>query len=132
MRRVVLAVVATATGLVRLLPFKSHTLVPPTAAAAVSGSTSGSGAGSSGSSAQSGKTVKGKAVETRYGTVQVSVTLSGTKITKVTPLQLPQREQRSVEIANGAVPVLAQEALSAQNAQIDAVSGATYTSQGYI
>jgi uncharacterized protein with FMN-binding domain len=60
------------------------------------------------------------------------VTLTNGKITKVTALQLPSDRQRDVEIDNFAVPQLTQETLSAQSARIDSVSGATYTSDGYI
>jgi uncharacterized protein with FMN-binding domain len=60
------------------------------------------------------------------------VTLTDGKITKVTALQLPDGNQRDREINDFAVPQLTQEALSAQSARIDAVSGATYTSDGYI
>jgi uncharacterized protein with FMN-binding domain len=78
------------------------------------------------------KVVQGNAVDTRYGPVQVQVTLSGSTITDVAILQVPQREQRDVEINGYAVPILRQEALQAQNAKIDMVSGATYTSVAYL
>ena len=64
--------------------------------------------------------------------MQVQVTLTGSKITDVAILQVPQREQRDVEINSYAVPILQQEALQAQSAKIDMVSGATYTSVGYV
>jgi uncharacterized protein with FMN-binding domain len=78
------------------------------------------------------RTVQGDAVDTRYGPVQVSVVLAGTKITAINILQVPDQERRDVEINNFAVPVLNQEALAAQSSKIDMVSGATYTSQGYL
>jgi uncharacterized protein with FMN-binding domain len=78
------------------------------------------------------RTVQGDAVDTRYGAVQVAVTLSGKSITKITIVQIPQREPRDIEINNYAAPILTQEALQAQSANINMVSGATYTSQGYI
>ena len=76
--------------------------------------------------------IQGTAVDTRYGPVQVQVTLAGSKITDVAILQVPQREQRDVEINSYAVPILQQETLQAQSAKIDMVSGATYTSVGYL
>ncbi len=53
------------------------------------------------------------------------------RITDVKPLQLTNQGGRSVAISAGAVPILRTEALHAQSAKIDAVSGATYTSEGY-
>jgi uncharacterized protein with FMN-binding domain len=76
-------------------------------------------------------TVQGPVISTRYGDVQVQVTISGGAITDVTALQLPSRDGRSQRIASIAEPILRQEALTAQSAHIDLVSGATYTSDGY-
>jgi uncharacterized protein with FMN-binding domain len=78
------------------------------------------------------RTVDGDAVDTRYGPVQVRVALSGATITGITILQVPSDRQRDIEINDYAVPILTQEALKAQSTQIDMVSGATYTSQGYL
>lgn len=77
-------------------------------------------------------TVTGTAVDTRYGPVQVKVTFSGTAITEVDAVQYPSESGRDLEINRQALPILQQEALSKQSAQIDTVSGATYTSEGYI
>lgn len=84
----------------------------------------------SGGSGASG-TYTGIAAETRYGPVQVQVTVSGGKLTDVQALQLTNRDGRSVAISQQAAPILRQEALQAQSATIQAVSGATYTSEGY-
>jgi uncharacterized protein with FMN-binding domain len=70
-------------------------------------------------------------VDTRYGPVQVRIDVSGGKISKIDVLQYPNGMQRDQDINSYALPVLNQEALAAQSAQIDAVSGATYTSDGY-
>ena len=70
-------------------------------------------------------------IPTRYGDVQVEVVLSGSRITDVKPLQLPYDRARSQFISDQAAPLLRQEALDAQSAQIDTLSGATYTSEGY-
>ena len=77
------------------------------------------------------KTIAGKVEDTPYGPIQVSVTFTGTTISSVTELQVPDDRSRSVEINNEAAPILAQEVLSSQSARIDTVSGATYTSEGY-
>jgi uncharacterized protein with FMN-binding domain len=76
--------------------------------------------------------VTGPVVDTQYGPVQVRVTLQGGRIADVVALQLPSDRSRSVEISNYAAPRLHDEVLRAQSAQIDVVSGATYTSQGNI
>jgi uncharacterized protein with FMN-binding domain len=77
------------------------------------------------------RTLTGDPFDNRYGTVQVQVTLQGNTITGVTLLQMPNSHQRSVEISQQAEPLLLQEVLQAQSAQIDILSGATYTSQSY-
>ncbi|WP_279579130.1 FMN-binding protein [Fodinicola feengrottensis] len=71
-------------------------------------------------------------VQTRYGPVQVRITVSGGRIGAAQAVQVPTDNARDAEINASAVPVLNQEVVSAQSAKIDAVSGATYTSQGYI
>ncbi|MGI5229063.1 FMN-binding protein [Actinoallomurus sp. CA-142502] len=142
MKRAVLAIIGTVCGLVLLLSFKTHPAagtgaVATTGAGAAAspapsdGAASTPGTGSGGSGGKT-RTVTGDTVDTRWGPVQVQVTLNDGKITKVQAVQLPSDNPRDLEINNFAVPQLEQEALSAQNSQIDMVSGATYTSQGYI
>ncbi|MFC8732764.1 FMN-binding protein [Luteimicrobium sp. NPDC057192] len=96
-----------------------------------SGSGSGS-SGSSGSSSSASKTVDGDTAQTQWGPVQVSVTVAGGNVTEVTVLQQPNGNGRDQQINSYALPILRQEALSAQSANIDMVSGATVTSQGYV
>jgi uncharacterized protein with FMN-binding domain len=64
--------------------------------------------------------------------VQVKLTVSGTKITNVSFTQLTAYDGRSQEINSQAAPILLQETLTAQSAQIDTVSGASYTTDGYV
>ena len=66
-----------------------------------------------------------------YGDVQVEVVVSGRRLLDVKPLQLPFDRPRSQEISDIAAPDLRQEALQAQSASINVVSGATYTSDSY-
>src|SRR3954451_19235694 len=142
MRRAILTVLSTVAGLVLLLSLKSHSPSAATAPGAGSTGTSGtsSRAGSSDSSASTSsgtsgagsKTVTGDAVDTRWGPVQVRVSLANGKISSVTAVEYPDGNGRDQEINSNALPVLAQEAVSANSADIDMVSGATYTSQGYI
>ena len=84
-----------------------------------------------GSTATDTVTIVGSSVQTRYGPVQVSVTFTAGQITDVQALQVPGGHHESVQINARATPILAQEVVSAQSAQIDTVSGATYTSEAY-
>ncbi|WP_406042604.1 FMN-binding protein [Micromonospora sp. NBC_00898] len=92
-----------------------------------SGSSNGS---SSGGSSASGKAT-GSVAQTRWGPVQVRITVTSGKITDVTAVRVPDGNRRDQEINDYAVPILRQETLAAQSAQIDTVSGATVTSDGY-
>ena len=102
---------------------------PGAAASPPSTSGSSTGSGSGGASKKAG-TFDGTPIDVGYGVVQVEVTVAGGKVTKVTELSLPSGG-RSGRISSYAAPVLEQETLSAQTAQIDLVSGATYTSEGF-
>lgn len=160
MKRVLLSVVGTVVGLVALLDFKTHghpiagalpgASLPgagtstSTSTGAASTDTAGAGpnpsssttpkssTSSSSHSAATTKKVDGTAVETQYGIVQVEVTTRGSTITNVQFLQLTAFDQRSQEINSAAAPILLQETIKAQNSNIDTVSGATFTSEGYI
>lgn len=139
LRRVVLASAATVSGVVLLLALKPHTPAPPALARsavpapAPSAGAGGATQGRSHAPAATGGTrkVTGDVVQTDYGPVQVEVTLSAGRITGVTALQVPSDNPRDQEIASYAVPQLTREAIAAQSARIDAVSGASYTSEGY-
>ena len=150
MRRVILAVTGTIAGLVALLSFKSH--VPSAPVAATTGGTGGTSA--SPSSAGGGQTevvpgafpqgsiarnlpagetaVNGKVASTSYGPVQIQLIKRNGKIVKVAVLMQPTNTLNDVQIGRFAFPKLISETLAAQNGKIDAVSGATYTSAGYI
>ena len=96
------------------------------------GTTGGvSGSGSAGNSA-TGLSFAGAAVPTRFGNVQVQITVVDKKITAATVLQIPNRDRKDVQINNRAVPILNSETVRAQSADIDMVSGATVTSVAYI
>jgi uncharacterized protein with FMN-binding domain len=150
MRRVILAVTGTIAGLVALLSFKSHVPSVPVAA-----TTGGSGDSSSSSSSSSGgqtttvpgefpqgslagklpageTAVDGEAANTAYGPVQIQLIERNTKIVKVAVLVQPANTLHDIQIGAFAFPKLISETLSAQNGKIDAVSGASYTSAGYI
>jgi uncharacterized protein with FMN-binding domain len=129
LRRIVLASAVTASGLVLLLALKPHTT--PAIAVAPAPASSNSGTGSGGSSTTGTKTVTGDTAQTQWGPVQVKITVKSGKLTDVTVLQSPSENPRDQEINSYALPELKSEALAAQSASIDTVSGATYTSDGY-
>ncbi|WUO33541.1 FMN-binding protein [Streptomyces sp. NBC_00286] len=126
-RRAMLATAATVSGIVLVLSLKPAS-DPSSDAAAPGGGASPQG-GAQQSAVQDG-TVTGAASKTEYGPVQVRVTMSGGKITKAEAVQKPQGG-RSDQISADAIPKLNQAAVTAGSADIDAVSGATYTSAGY-
>jgi uncharacterized protein with FMN-binding domain len=109
------------------------------------GASAGTGSGAAGSGAQANPTPNttqapsgkasgqytGQVVQTEFGPVQVRIALSAGRITDVTALQLPSGHRRSAEISQYVEPMLRSEALQAQSAQIDLISGATYTSMAY-
>ena len=155
MRRVIFAICATAAALVAILSFKSHSQVPVTAAAAPAGAAPSAGtapAGAAAATAQpaatpsatgantaspakaagAAKTVTGAAWPTIYGPVQVKITVQGGKVTQATAVVYPEETPRDYQINSYAIPQLNSEAVAASSAKIDTVSGATYTSGGYV
>ncbi|CAL9624730.1 hypothetical protein SUDANB145_05923 [Streptomyces sp. enrichment culture] len=140
-RRAVLAGAATVTGVVLLLSLKpASDPGAPAAAQSPQGAAQGSAQESAPGSAQesgqgSGRdttagTVLGDAVRTQYGPVQVRLTLTDGKITEAEAVQAPEGG-RSSQVTADAVPRLNRAALTTGTADIDTVSGATYTSAGY-
>jgi uncharacterized protein with FMN-binding domain len=127
MRRVILAVTATVAGLVALLSFKTHSSSERTVA-----SPQPSGAQPAASLPPGERAITGNVANTAYGPVQVQVVVATTKIVKVNVLEQPESTSRDLQIGQFAFPKLIGETLSAQSARIDSVSGATYTSGGYI
>ena len=154
MRRIALFVLSTLSTLVLLLGYNTSTSGPLATSAPTSiqsgpitsspGSTSGStssgspstGGTSSGSGSGSNATgsteVTGSVADTQWGPVQVRLTVTGGTISKVTVLQYPSGNGKDQEINDYALPILTQETVDAQSAQIDMVSGATVTSDGYL
>ena len=95
-------------------------------------SSGASGAGTTGASAKAVGTYPGSVVQTRFGSVQVQITVQAGKITDVTALQLTDAERKSVQISNRAAPLLRDEVLQAQSADVQTISGATVTSDAYL
>jgi len=154
MRRVVLTVTGTIAGLVALLSFKSHVPSSPVAAASGSGGSTSSSSSTAPSSKGGGQTevvpgafpqgsiarnlpagetaVDGNVANTAYGPVQIQLIKRDSKIVKVAVLKQPTNTLHDIQIGVAAFPRLISETLTAQTGKIDAVSGATYTSAGYI
>jgi uncharacterized protein with FMN-binding domain len=131
MRRVTLSVLGTVALLVVLLryptTFGTSLASPPVAV----NSPPAPNAGVADVAAAGGTTVTGSPIDTRYGTVQVQLTVSGSKITAARALQAPDSNGRDWRINAHRVPILNQQAVAVQSAHIDGVSGATVTSEGY-
>lgn len=139
MRRITLFVMSTVAALVLLFSYRTSTggSLPGTdAAAAVPGvvpnpATAEPSGSPSRSHRATSTTVNGTVAQTRWGPVQVQVTIVGKKITEVRALQRPTGNRRDDQINTDALPRLRQQVLQAQSARIDGVSGATVTSGGY-
>ena len=150
-KRGVIAAAITALGLALLLSFKTPDKPVQTVPASgtlggdgsngggTGGTVSNHGGGASstatptpqGGGGTANGTVTGPVVQTRFGPVQIQVSFSNGSIADVQALQLPSDRQRSAQISSYVAPILRQEVLTAQNAQIDLISGATYTSYAY-
>jgi uncharacterized protein with FMN-binding domain len=102
----------------------------PTPGATTAPTTGGTGTTTAGAYVDG--TVTGPVESNRYGNVQVQVTISGGVLTDVTALQLPSGDRRTNNISASAEPALRSEALTAQSANINLLSGATYTSESYV
>lgn len=143
MKRIALWLLSTVSALVLLFGYHTSTSGPERqnqgavfTATLQAGSTADTsskrGAGSgSGSDARS-VTATGAVVDTRWGPVQVQLTSRGGTITRVSVLQHPTGNSTSDQINNYALPILVRDTLDAQGADIHMVSGATYTSTGYL
>lgn len=158
MKKIVYGILATLSGLVLLFSFRTSlgeavpTDVQPaqaapsvatphsaatgsastTPTASASASASPSGAAPAATSGLTDGTFTGSATNTRYGPVQVQITVTGGKIVDVQAVEYPTDNSRDRQINERAIPQLVSETLNAQSADIHFVSGATYTSQGYL
>ena len=159
MRKIVTAIMGTISGLVLLFSYHTSTNTESatvtggadagntddsqsaastpnagesaTAAPSATAEPSSSSTSSSGSSATSG-TYTGDAVQTRWGTVQVQITVENGKITSADAIQYPNENRHDQQINAYAIPLLNAEVVDAQSANIDTISGATVTSDGYL
>ncbi|GAA4530103.1 FMN-binding protein [Amycolatopsis samaneae] len=121
MKKTVFVVALSIAGFIAVWRFEPAPVTTTTAAAP---STS---AAPNGSASADAATVQGSAEDSEFGTVQVRVSFSGKRITDVQLAQAPDSGR-----GRRAIPLLREEALQAQSAHIDTVSGATMTSESYI
>jgi uncharacterized protein with FMN-binding domain len=151
--RAAVAIVATIVGVYLLFSFQTPATVPATSRASVVGPTAtptppaqggptplppGATPTAAATTTPTATTAgykdgsyTGQDAPNQYGDVQVKVIISGGKITDVQALTLPTDRQRSAEISQQAGPLLHDEVVQAQSAQIDILSGATFTSDSY-
>lgn len=127
MRRIILWSLSTVAVLVLLFSYRTSTSGPSAVASDTVVAT-----GAPEASTTTSQTFTGSAAQTRWGPVQVRITVADGRITAVTVPEYPTENHKDQQINAYAVPVLVQETLDAQSADIDMVSGATVTSEGYV
>ncbi|HEY0816288.1 MAG TPA: FMN-binding protein [Pseudonocardia sp.] len=132
MRRISLWFLSTIAVVALLFGYRTSTSGPTPAPAAVAAPAASATAPSTSTNASGATTVTGSVAQTRWGPVQVRITVANGKITAVDVPQSPDGNGRDQQINDYALPILVQSTLSAQNANIDMVSGATVTSTGYL
>jgi uncharacterized protein with FMN-binding domain len=155
MRRAPIVVAATGAGLAALLSFHTTSLSGPTGplVSATGPGTTGSGTAGPPNTApttapttasttapttapttttQATRRANGDDVEYRYGQLELQVTVKAGRISDIEPAVDEATDPRSAQINDQAIPYLRDQALQAQSAHIDGVSGATYTSDAYV
>ena len=151
MQRYQLVLGGTVAGIAGVLAFPTHSAkltIPSVAASGTTGSTTTGGstgaastgsastgsssASSSPSTATTAKTATSADVQFHYGDMTVKVTVTGTKITNVSIASINETDGRSASIDSYAIPQLEQQVMAANSVNINGVSGATFTSQGFV
>ena len=126
MRRIVTWLLATVAVVVLLFGYKTSTGAAASATTSVAAPAAGSGTG------VTAGTFTGESTSTEWGDVQVVITVADGRITDVQVPEYPDGNRKDQQINARALPVLTKETLAAQSADIDMVSGATVTSEGYL
>lgn len=147
MRRIVIALGATLSGLVLLFSWPTSLNQSVNQAAgtgtgtagtdtddtgAAGTDTSASGTSGDGAATSSSATYTGAAADTRYGPVQVEITVTDGVLVSATAIDFPTRDRHDQQINSYAIPILQSETVDAQSSAIDMVSGATVTSRAYV
>jgi uncharacterized protein with FMN-binding domain len=126
MKRIVFALLTTITIVVLLFGYNTSTM------GVLVGQDTVISSGSATPQAEQAVTVTGPSVATEWGPVQVEITVAGSQVTDVQVLQHPNSNPKDQQINAYALPILVDETLQAQDADIQMVSGATVTSVGYV
>ena len=121
MRRIAVWLLSTVAAVVLLFSYRTSTMGTGAAVAAPTGGPAPAG----------GTVFQGSLAQTRWGPVQVTITVAGGKIVGVSVPTYPDGNGRDREINAYALPALTKATVAAQSADIDSVSGATVTSEGY-
>lgn len=146
MKRIVLWVLSTLSTVVVLFGYHTSTSSVMATSTGAEGAFSASLTGQAAAGARSSTTTTGTAppadssatmftgtaAQTRYGPVQVQLEVTGSKITHVSVLRYPDQGGRDLQISNFSLPQLVQDTLDSQGGAVAMVSGATYTSDGYL
>jgi uncharacterized protein with FMN-binding domain len=135
--RAPIVIAATAAGLGLVLSFRTHSpSVAKVSTAEAPGSTTttrpAAGPSTVPTTSASARSATGDDVQYRYGDIELKVTEQGTRITEVQVVQNDGVDPHSDEINSQAVPILGSQTMSAQSANIDGVTGATFTSEAYV
>jgi uncharacterized protein with FMN-binding domain len=146
-RRIIIAIGATVSGIVLLFswPTSTNQQVASSGTAVATGGTSGSDGSTDSDGSTSGgstsdqtttdavtATYDGAAASTRYGDVQVRITVTDGVVTDATAIAYPNGDRHDQQINAYAIPILEAATVEAQSADLDMVSGATVTSRGYV
>ena len=131
MRRIVVWLMSTLAAVVLLFSYRTSTMGTGAAASPGGAAVDPPAPLAAGSAPADGSTYQGSIAQTRWGPVQVSITLVGGKIVDVSVPTYPNGNGRDREINAFALPELTKATLAAQSADIDSISGATVTSNGY-
>lgn len=133
-RRIAIVATGTIGGVVAVVAYHPPSLTPvstigvvtstPSTGATTPAGTTKPGSGTSG-------TFAGDTAQTAWGPVQVQITVTGGQITAAKALQWPNGDRRSQSIAQQSIPYLIQQTLSTKSANVQGVSGASYTSDGW-
>jgi uncharacterized protein with FMN-binding domain len=133
MRRIALWFLSTVAAVLVLFGYHTSTSGPtPASETVVAAPAAPAAPQTTAPSTGAATTVTGSVAQTRWGPVQVRLIVSAGKITAVDVPQYPNGNGRDQQINAYALPILTQETISAQSADIDMVSGATVTSDGYV
>lgn len=156
MNRIVLWLLSTISVVVLLFGYHTSTSGPQAAqgtafssgvqpsSAGVTNGNGGTGGGSGGTGGGNGNgtastghssaptKVTGATANTRWGPVQVQLTVDSGTITRISLLQYPSGNSTDAQINSYALPILIQDTMNAQSANISMISGATVTSEGYL